>query len=82
MRPECLTAVAYLATRVTKCDGDDVEKLHRLVLYIRSTRDRGVLRSGGAGVTVSLYVDASCGVHCDGKSYTGSCIVIGDVLLG
>ena len=26
-RPECLTAVAYLATRVIKCTMDDVEKL-------------------------------------------------------
>lgn len=80
VRPECLTAVAYLATRVTKCDGDDVEKLHRLVRYVRATKDLGlVLRPGRAGVTVKLYIDASYGVHADGKSHTGSCIVIGDV---
>lgn len=30
-RPECLTAVAFLATRVTKCTVDDVEKLKRLI---------------------------------------------------
>jgi hypothetical protein len=36
-RPECLTGVSYLATRVTKATVRDVEKLHRMVRYIRRT---------------------------------------------
>ena len=79
-RPDCLTAVSYLATRGTKCDTDDVGKLVRLVRYIRGTREMGVvLRPGEIGVQVRLYVDASYGVHTDGRSHTGSCVVIGDV---
>ena len=79
-KPECLTATAYLATRVNRCDEDDVEKLHRLVRYLRETKEAGVtLRPGTLGLTVRLYVDASYGVHADGKSHTGSCIAIGDV---
>ena len=79
-KPECLTAVSYLTTRVTKCTVDDVDKLQRLVRYIGATRDRGVvLMPGGEGITVKLYVDASYGVHHDGKSHTGSCVVIGEV---
>ena len=79
-KPECLTAVSYLTTRVTKCTVDDLEKLQRLIRYIRATRDHGlVLMPGAGGVSVKLYVDASYGVHHDGKSHTGSCIVIGDV---
>jgi hypothetical protein len=79
-KPECLTAVSYLTTRVTKCTVDDLEKLQRLIRYIRATRDHGlVLMPGAGGVTVKLYVDASYGVHHDGKSHTGSCIVIGEV---
>ena len=79
-KPECLTAVAYLTTRVTKCTVDDLDKLQRLVRYIGATRDRGlVLMPGAGGITVKLYVDASYGVHYDGKSHTGSCIVIRDV---
>ena len=78
--PECLVVVAYLATRVNKCTGDDVEKLQRLVRYIYATRDSGVvLKPGAGGVTVRLIVDASYGVHSDGRSHTGSCVVIGDV---
>ena len=54
-------------------------KLRRLLRYIRSTRDRGIiLRPGIRGVTVRNFVDAAYGVHTDGKSHTGSAIVIGD----
>jgi hypothetical protein len=31
------------------------------------------------GLLACLFVDASYGVHMDGKSHTGSCVVIGDV---
>ena len=79
-KPECLTVVAFLATRVNKCTVDDVEKLQRLVRYIHNTRDSAVLmRPGVSGLSVRLFVDASYGVHSDGRSYTGSCIFIGDV---
>ena len=79
-KPECLTAVSYLATRVNKCTVDDVEKLQRLVRYLNATKTTGVvLMPGAGGISVKLYVDASYGVHYDGKSHTGSCIVIGDV---
>ena len=47
VRPECLTAVAFLSTRVTKCNQDDLAKLRRLLGYLRATRERGiVLRVG------------------------------------
>jgi hypothetical protein len=79
-RPELLTAVSYLATRVTKCDGDDADKLMRLIRYIRGTRHMGmILRPGASGIRLHLFVDASYGVHVDGRSHTGSCVVIGDL---
>ena len=79
-KPECLAAVSLLASRVNRCTLDDVEKLQRLVRYIRGTRDSGVvLMPGALGLTVRLFVDASYGVHADGKSHTGSCVVVGDV---
>jgi hypothetical protein len=78
-KPECLTAVSFLATRVTKCTADDVGKLTRLVRYISHTKDRGiVLRPGQLGICVRVFVDAAFGVHKDFRSHTGSCIVIGD----
>ena len=79
-KPECPTAVAYIATGVNKCTVDDVEKLQRLVLYIHGTRDSGVMMKPGAGgLSVRLFMDASYGVHSDRRSHTRSCVVIGDV---
>lgn len=79
-KPGCLTAVFYLATKVNKCTVDDVDKLQRLVRYIGATREKGVvLMPGAAEISVKLFVDASYGIHHDGKSLTGSCIVIGDL---
>lgn len=79
-KPECLTAIAYLATRVTRCTTADVDKLKRLLRYVASTKERGVtLRPGALGICVRVFIDAAYGVHADGKSHTGSCVVIGDV---
>ena len=79
-RPECLTAVAFLATRVTKCDLDDLKKLTRLLLYVNGTKERGiVLRPGARGIRVRSFVDAAYGVYViDGKSVTGAVTMIGD----
>jgi hypothetical protein len=77
-RPECLTAVAYLATRVSRCTEDDWDKLTRLLRYVNDTKERGIIfRPGKEGITVRMFIDASYGVHADGKSHTGSCIVVG-----
>jgi hypothetical protein len=78
-KPECLTAVAYLTTRVTKCNLDDVVKLIRLMKYVRRTQNTGIiLRPGKLGVIARSYIDAAYGVHDEGKSVTGCLIVIGD----
>ena len=78
-RPDCLTAVAFLSTRVTKCTTDDLAKLDRLMRNVWATRKRGIVfASGMKGIVVSILIDAAYGVHPDGKSHTGSCIVIGE----
>jgi hypothetical protein len=38
-----------------------------------------ILRPAASGIRVHLFVDASYGVHVDGRSHTGSCVVIGDL---
>lgn len=78
--PECLTAMAFLATRVTRCTRDDVDKLVRVLKYIINTKETGVIsRPGKLWICVRVYVDAAYRVHCDGKSHTESCVVIGGV---
>ena len=78
-RPDCLTAVAFLATRVTKCTTDDLTKLERLMRYVWATRDQGiVLAPGVEGIAVSVLIDAAFGVYPDGRSHNGSYVVVGD----
>lgn len=78
-RPDCLTAVSFLCTRVSRCTQDDLVKLDRLHKYLRATKERGLkFHIGERGVGVSIYIDAAYGVHQDGRSHTGSCVVVGD----
>jgi hypothetical protein len=78
-RPDCLTAVSFLATRVQRCTNDDLRKLDRLMGYIAATKERGLVLKPGSGYrNVSVYIDAAYGVLSDGKSHTGSCVVLGD----
>jgi hypothetical protein len=77
-RPECLTAVTYLTTRVLVANRGDLTKLHRILAYIRRTPLRGIVLRIGGDMTVNTYIDAAYGVHEGGKSQTGAAMVIGD----
>jgi len=80
VKPECLTAVSFLTTRVQCPNEQDMEKLHRLIRYVISSRERGItLRIGGESMRVSLLADAAHAVHSDMKSHSGSVIVVGDL---
>jgi hypothetical protein len=82
VRPECLTAVSFLTTRVLVCDEDDLAKLRRLLGYLLCTRDRGVILRICDIMRVSAYIDAAYGVHTEsGKSHTGCAIVLGQSAL-
>ena len=79
-RPDVLTSVSYLTTRVQKCNTEDIRKLERVMNYLRATSGRGIVfRPGNEELQVRLFVDAAYGVHSNGKSHTGACIVIGDI---
>jgi hypothetical protein len=78
-RLECLPAVACLSTRVSAPTPSDVQKLKRVLRYVRGTAGTAlVLRIGEGGVSVSAYVDASHAVHSDRKSHTGVAVVVGE----
>jgi hypothetical protein len=78
VRPECLTAVSFLTTRVQKCDIDDLAKLRRVLGYLKATQERGIVLRVGSKMEVHAYIDAAYGVHTDsGKSHTGCAIVLG-----
>ena len=78
VRPEILTAVSFLTTRVLVCDTDDLAKLHRVLGYVLKTRERGIVLRVGDTMVVEAYIDAAYGVHTStGRSHTGCAIVLG-----
>ena len=78
-RPEILTAIAFLTTRVQTADTDDMAKLHRVVGYLKANQYRGIRLRVGEHMSVKAYIDAAYGVHIEsGKSHTGCAVVIGD----
>ena len=77
VRPDGLTTVAFLSTRIKAPTEQDWTKLSRLLKYINSTRDFGIVLDADMNVCVLVYVDASYGVHADGKSHTGVVISLG-----
>jgi ribosomal protein L24E len=77
VRPDILTPIAFLATRVTKPTAEDNVKLSRVVRYLRRTRDLHLTLSADNGLGVVAYIDASYGPHADGKSHSGSMITLG-----
>ena len=76
VRPDILTAIAFLARRVQSPDVDDEKKLYRVVRYIRGSQQLG-LRLRADTISILAYVDASYGVHSDMRSHTGAIIGLG-----
>ena len=79
-RPECLVATSFLCTRVTRSTKQDKAKLDQVMGgYLRRTPNQTIVFGAGQiGILPRQHVDASYGLHADGKSHTGSCIAIRD----
>jgi hypothetical protein len=77
VRPDLLTAISFLATRVRNPTKQDLEKLARVIRYIRGTSNYGI-RLNMAEDTFNAFIDASHCVHsADGKSQTGLFVTLG-----
>jgi hypothetical protein len=77
VRPDILTAVSFLATRVTAPIDDDMKKLERVLGYIKGTADMKMCLGFDPEMQMSAYVDASYGVHSDRKGHTGGSLCLG-----
>jgi hypothetical protein len=77
-RPDILTCVCFLATRVRESNVDDWKKLKRVLTYLSGTRELGLRLSAGDMTLVEAYADASYAVHSDTKSHSGTVITFGE----
>lgn len=81
-RVDILTAISHLSSRVTDPTEDDEAKLDRVFGYLAETRDLVLWYKSGGQVTVDAFVDASFGVHADGKGRTGVVLMLGGAVVG
>jgi len=80
VRPEILPTVNFLSTRVKSPTEDDWNKLDRCLKYLNGEPSMGIRLSCASNDPLSIvsHVDASYGVHPDGKSHSGMCIALGE----
>ena len=77
VRPDILAATSYLTRRVTKPSMDDMKKLHRVIKYLKFTRELGIILEANTIMEVLAYIDSSHGIHDDMRGQTGSIISLG-----
>jgi len=76
VRPDTLFTINYLSTRAKDATTQEYKFAMRLLKYFKKTLSVGlVLRP--SGTTLHFYVDASFGIHPNGRSHSGSCVSLG-----
>lgn len=77
VRPDLLCAVNFLCTRVQCSTAEDWRKLQRVLKYVNSTKELGIVLEADTMLKVWVYIDAAYGIHPDGKSHSGLYVSIG-----
>jgi hypothetical protein len=80
-RPDILTAVILLCTRVQDATYEDKEKLRRVLGYLKGTAEKKLFLRAQREKRIVAYVDAAYAVHNDSKSHSGVMIYVGDTLV-
>jgi hypothetical protein len=76
-RPDILLPISFLTTRVQNPDLDDLNKLNRVLKYVNGTKSLCISLSISDSPKVHAFIDASYGIHEDGKSHSGLVITLG-----
>ena len=76
-RPDILTGVAYLTTRVRKPNLLDWKKLTKILSFLQNTIEKVLTLEADNDQIIRWHVDASYASHDDMKSHTGACVSIG-----
>jgi hypothetical protein len=70
-RPDVISVVGFLCTRVKEPTGEDQRKLERVLGYLKGTEGWIMEVKPKGFLNVVAYVDASFSAHPDGKSHNG-----------
>ena len=75
--PDIQTGVALLTMRVKGPDKDNLQKLKRVIRYLRGSKDLVLTLECKDTTTITWWVDAAFTVNQDFKSHTGGMLLIG-----
>ena len=78
VRPDLLTAVSFLSTRVQHPTEQDWHKLDRVLKYLNQSKDICLTLRCNEPIEIFGYVDASYGTHSDGKGHSGMILSMGE----
>jgi hypothetical protein len=70
-RPELLTGISFLSSRVRECTEEDRGKLYRMLKYLNSSKNLGLVLKMDDDMRIRIYIDSSHGVHIDGRGHSG-----------
>ena len=76
-RPDILTGISYLSTKVLKLYKEDMKKLTRIINYIKNSIDICLTLEADDARKITWYVDSSFGTHQDLRSHTGAIMTLG-----
>jgi hypothetical protein len=76
VRFDILFTINYLSTRMMDATSMEMKNAYRILKYLNATKEAGlVLRP--SGTRLHFYVDASYGIHPNGRSHSGVSISLG-----
>jgi hypothetical protein len=76
VRFDILFTINYLSTRMKDATAMEMKNAYRILKYINATKEAGlVLRP--SGTRLHFYVDASYGIHPNGRSHSGVSVSLG-----
>ena len=76
-RPDIKPAVAFMCTRVQEPTEQDWRKLHRMMKFLKGTKDDVLTLCAENLNVIHWFWDASFAVHQDYKSHTGGAMTMG-----
>lgn len=76
-RPDILTCVSFLSTRVLAPTKQDWKKITRVLKYLNGSKERFLKVTGSHNFGIEAFIDASFACHMDRKGHTGMYVTIG-----
>ena len=76
-RPDLLTAISFLCTRIQSPDVDNFKKLGRCLRYLRDSKHLSLTLEADGMTVIQWWVDASFATHPNCRSHTGATLSFG-----